>query len=87
MVDRLFLSESPDDAPEGKTFLDNLNPDSMKIIVAQVEPSLANAKPYDRFQFERLGYFCVDKDSKSGLPVFNRIVALRDSWAKEQKKQ
>ena len=87
LVDRLFLSESPDDAPEGKTFLDNLNPDSMKMITAQVEPSLSSAKVYDRFQFERLGYFCVDTDSRPGTPIFNRIVGLRDSWAKEVKKQ
>lgn len=87
LVDRLFLSESPDDAPEGKTFLDNLNPDSMKVITAQVEPSLASAKPLDRFQFERLGYFNVDPDSTTEKLVFNRIVGLRDSWAKESKKQ
>lgn len=87
LVDRLFLSESPDDAPEGKTFLDNLNPDSMKVITAQVEPSLASAKPLDRFQFERLGYFNVDPDSTAEKLVFNRIVGLRDSWAKESKKQ
>jgi glutaminyl-tRNA synthetase len=53
---------------------------------AKLEPSLANASPADRYQFERLGYFCVDRDSKPGHPVFNRTVALRDTWAKIEKK-
>jgi len=86
LVDRLFLNESPDDAPAGKSFLDNLNPDSMKVTTAQVEPSLVSANHFERFQFERLGYFNVDPDSKKGALVFNRIVGLRDSWAKESKK-
>ena len=87
MYENLFLSENPDDAPDGKTFLDNLNPNSLKVIQAWVEPSLMDAKPNDKFQFERVGYFCADaKDSKPGAPVFNRTVGLRDSWAKMMKK-
>lgn len=87
MYENLFLSESPDDAPDGKTFLDNMNPNSLKVISAWVEPSLMDAQPNDKFQFERVGYFCADaKDSKPGTPVFNRTVGLRDSWAKMMKK-
>lgn len=87
LYDRLFLSENPEDAPEGKTFLDNMNPDSLTVIRAKLEPSLQDAAPGTRFQFERNGYFCVDDiDSQPGKPVFNRTVALRDSWAKMQAK-
>ncbi len=87
LYDRLFMSENPEDVPEGKTFLDNMNPNSLEVIQARLEPSLANAKPEDRFQFERMGYFFVDPvDSQAGKPVFNRTVGLRDSWAKEQSK-
>ncbi len=87
LYDNLFLTENPDEAPEGKTFLDNLNPDSLKTINAWVEPALLDANPSDKFQFERVGYFCADsKDSKPGAPVFNRTVGLRDSWAKMNKK-
>jgi glutaminyl-tRNA synthetase len=83
LYDRLFRNESPEDAAEGKTFLDNINPDSVTIVQAVIEPELAKQPPGTRVQFERNGYFCVDaKDSKSGEPVFNRIVTLRDSWAK-----
>jgi len=68
--------------------LDNLNPNSIEIISdAKVEPSLANAAPGTRYQFERLGYFCADPDSKPGKPVFNRTVALKDAWARVEKKQ
>jgi glutaminyl-tRNA synthetase len=63
--------------------LDHLNPGSLEVLRdCRIEPSLATAKPGDRFQFERLGYFAVDPDSRSGTSVFNRIVSLRDSWAK-----
>lgn len=87
LYDNLFLTENPDVAPEGKTFLDNINPDSLKVVNAWVEPSLMDAQPNDKFQFERVGYFCADsKDSQPGKPVFNRTVGLRDSWAKMQKK-
>jgi glutaminyl-tRNA synthetase len=87
LYDRLFQGENPEDVPEGTTFLDNMNPNSLEVIEAKLEPSLANAKPGSRFQFERMGYFFVDPiDSKAGEPVFNRTVALRDSWAKAQAK-
>lgn len=83
---RLFAVENPDDAPEGKTFLDNLEPDSLKVVRGLMEPALAALKPGDRVQFERLGYFCKDKDSSDVLPVFNRTVTLRDTWARLEKK-
>jgi len=83
LFDRLFLKESPDDAPEGQEFTVNLNPDSLKEVQAWVEPVLAQAKPLDHFQFERVGYFCVDKDSPPGAPVFNRTVSLKDSYKAE----
>jgi glutaminyl-tRNA synthetase len=83
LYDRLFLSESPEEAGDGKSFLDNINPNSVTQIVAVVEPELATLAAGTRVQFERNGYFCVDaKDSVPGKPVFNRIVTLRDSWAK-----
>jgi glutaminyl-tRNA synthetase len=83
LYDRLFSVEDPESASEGKTFLDYLNPHSLEVLQdAQAEPSLAGAAPGARVQFERLGYFCVDSDSKPGSLVFNRTVSLRDSWAK-----
>jgi glutaminyl-tRNA synthetase len=83
LYDKLFLNENPNKTEEGKTFLDNINPDSLKIIRAKVEPMLQDAKSGERFQFERTGYFCVDtKYSEQGKPVFNRTVTLRDSWKK-----
>jgi glutaminyl-tRNA synthetase len=88
LYDHLFNVENPDVAPEGKTFLDNMNPDSLKIINAWVEPALVEAKSGEKFQFERVGYFCVDsKYSEPGKPVFNRTVGLKDSWAKIANKQ
>jgi glutaminyl-tRNA synthetase len=87
LYDNLFTGENPDEAPEGQDFTANLNPNSLEVLTgAKLEPSLANASPADRYQFERLGYFCVDRDSKPGHPVFNRTVALRDTWAKIEKK-
>jgi len=81
--DRLFTHPTPDDVEEGKSFLDYLNPDSLKIITGcKVEPSLANAPVGARYQFERKGYFCVDPDSTPGKPVFNLTVELRDAWSK-----
>ncbi|MEE2709832.1 MAG: glutamine--tRNA ligase/YqeY domain fusion protein [Gemmatimonadota bacterium] len=82
LYDRLFTKENPDD----DNYLDHLNPDSLKVLnPCYVEPSLANAVPGHRCQFERLGYFCVDsRDSKPGAMVFNRTVSLRDTWAKMQ---
>ena len=87
IYDRLFQSEDPEGVPAGQTFLDNINPDSLKTVRARLEPALRNAQPNDRFQFERLGYFCVDAiDSRPGTPIFNRTVSLRDTWAKIQAK-
>jgi len=86
--DRLFLAENPNEVAEGQTFLDHLNPDSLEILeTCYAEPSLKGAAAGDRFQFERLGYFCVDKDSSPSKLVFNRTVALRDSWAKFENKR
>ncbi len=87
LYDRLFLGETPEDVPEGKTFLDNLNPNSLETIHAKLEPSLADAAGGSHFQFERMGYFFSDPvDSKPGKPIFNRTVGLRDTWAKIQAK-
>lgn len=82
----LFTKANPDDTEEGADFTSNLNPNSLeRVTVAKVEPSLAEAAPGDKFQFMRQGYFCADSvDSAPGKPVFNRTVALRDSWAKIQ---
>jgi glutaminyl-tRNA synthetase len=87
LYDRLFTAEHPD-ADKERDFKDFLNPDSKKVLDNCIlEPSLASAALADRFQFERQGYFCLDsKESQPGRLVFNRIVTLRDSWAKEQKK-
>ena len=83
LFDRLFNVESPDEVEEGKTFLDNLNPDSLKVLNnCKLEPALANAKVLDKMQFERVGYFCVVKDSTPEHLVFNRACTLKDSWAK-----
>lgn len=83
VYDRLFSTDEPDAAEAGKTFLDYMNPKSLEVVKAKVEPCLADAAAGSRYQFERLGYFCVDvKDSKPGKPVFNRTVTLRDTWAK-----
>jgi glutaminyl-tRNA synthetase len=83
MYDRLFTVPNPGRTDEGKTFLDYLNPDSLTVLKrCKVEPSLADAEPGARYQFERKGFFCVDPDSKPGELVFNLTVPLRDSWAK-----
>jgi glutaminyl-tRNA synthetase len=85
--DKLFVKEDPNQVEEGQEFTANLNPNSLEVIAnAKLEPSLANAPVEARYQFERLGYFCVDSDSKPGHPVFNRTVALKDTWAKVEKK-
>ncbi|RLD47994.1 MAG: glutamine--tRNA ligase [Bacteroidetes bacterium] len=86
LYDRLFVKENPDETDEGKDFISNINPDSLKTVDAFLEKSLETAKSGDKFQFERLGYFCVDKDSTSDNIIFNRTVTLRDSWAKLSKK-
>jgi glutaminyl-tRNA synthetase len=89
LYDTLFSVENPDDVPEGEDFTSTLNPNSLEVLTnCKLEPSLAAAEPGTRYQFERLGYFCVDtEDSRPGAPVFNRTVTLKDSWAKIEKRQ
>jgi glutaminyl-tRNA synthetase len=83
LYDRLFSVEDPEKSPDGKTFLERLNPHSLEVVPgARLEPSLVSAQPGQRVQFERLGYFCVDPDSSPGKLVFNRTVSLRDAWAR-----
>ena len=86
LYEHLFATENPNAMPEGQTFLDALNPDSLREIDAFLEPALATAPVGQTVQFERLGYFCKDKDSTDALPVYNRTATLRDSWAKQEKK-
>ncbi len=87
LYDRLFVNADPDEAPEGKTFLSNLNPDSLVVKQdCRVEPALARRKSLEFFQLERLGYFTVDPDAASGALVFNRSVSLRDTWARIEKR-
>jgi glutaminyl-tRNA synthetase len=87
LYDRLFAVEDPENVPEGKTFLDCINPHSLEVLDgARAEPSLAGAVPGTRVQFERLGYFCVDPDSTADALVFNRTVSLRDTWARISQK-
>jgi glutaminyl-tRNA synthetase len=86
LYDRLFMEEDPEDVAEGETFLDNLNPESLQVLTAcKVEPGLAEAQVGDRFQFMRIGYFCLDPDTVGDKLVFNRTIAMRDTWAKIQK--
>jgi glutaminyl-tRNA synthetase len=88
IYENLFSKEDPSEVEAGQDFTANLNPNSLEVIShAKLEPSLANAAAGSRYQFERLGYFCADPDSKPGAPVFNRTVALKDTWAKVEKKQ
>jgi len=88
LYDRLFLEADPLDVEEGQDFTDNLNPNSLEMLTScRVEPSLAGAEPGSIYQFMRQGYFCVDPDSTDGKLVFNRTVALRDTWAKIEKKR
>jgi glutaminyl-tRNA synthetase len=87
IYDKLFTRPDPGNLEEGESFLDILNPNSLEILTeAKLEPSLANAKLEDRFQFERVGYFCLDPDTTPGNLVFNRTLPLKDSWAKIEKK-
>ena len=87
LFDRLFSKENPEDVEEGQTFLDNINPNSLQVLQnCKLEPELAKAQVMDKMQFERLGYFCVDKDSTPEHLVFNRSCTLKDSWSKESKK-
>ncbi len=88
LYESLFSKEDPNDVPEGQEFTANLNPNSLETLTAaKLEPSLASAKPGDRYQFERLGYFCADPDLTSEKLVFNRTVQLRDTWAKIEKRE
>jgi glutaminyl-tRNA synthetase len=87
IYEKLFLKPDPSDIAEGEDVLSNLNPNSLEILAdAKLEPSLAKAKLEDRFQFERVGYFCLDPDSTPQKLVFNRTLPLKDSWAKIEKK-
>jgi glutaminyl-tRNA synthetase len=87
LYDKLFTKPDPNEVAEGQDFTANLNPESLEVLDGcKLEPSLASAKAGERFQFERLGYFCADPDSRPGKPVFNRTVALKDTWAKESAK-
>ena len=87
IYDNLFSKENPNDVEEGQEFTANLNPNSLELLTdCKVEPSLREAAPGTRYQFERLGYFCVDRDSSAERRVFNRTVALRDTWAKIEKR-
>jgi len=88
IYENLFSKEDPNQTEEGQDFTTNLNPNSLEVLTdCKLEPSLANAAAGSRYQFERLGYFCVDPDSAPGKPVFNRTVALKDTWARIEKKK
>jgi len=87
LYDRLFTVSDPEKVEEGKNFTDNMNPHSLDVITAMVEPNVKGLPAETNFQFERKGYFVVDQDSTDEKPVFNRTVTLRDSWAKIEKKQ
>lgn len=82
LFDRLFMRQNPDDVPEGTDWKTGLNPDSLKVITGYIEPSLEKVNPLDKFQFERMGYFSVDYDSKPSKLIFNRTATLKDTWAK-----
>jgi glutaminyl-tRNA synthetase len=87
LYETLFTKEDPNDVPEGQEFTVNLNPNSVEVVAAaKIEPSVKSSGPLTRYQFERLGYFCVDKDSTADRMVFNRTVTLKDAWAKIEKK-
>ena len=86
LYDQLFAAENPNAAPEGQTFLDHINPQSLAVVEGLLEPALASLPVGEKVQFERLGYFCKDRDSTDARPVFNRTATLRDTWAKQEKK-
>lgn len=86
LFDRLFMTIDPNEAAEGKTWKDNLNPNSLQVVEMMMEPALREAKVGDPIQFERLGYFAVDKESTEERMVFNRSVTLKDTWAKVAEK-
>ena len=83
LYDRLFTVPEPDAAGDFKSFI---NPNSLEVVNAKCEPALANARPEERYQFERLGYFVLDPDSRPNKLAFNRTITLRDTWTKETKK-
>ena len=87
LYDRLFTKENPEDVAAGEDYKASLNPHSLEVLRGcRLEPSLAQAAPGSRYQFERLGYFCADQvDSRPGALVFNRTTSLRDTWAKIEK--
>ena len=89
LYDRLFTSPDPENVPEGQDFTANLNPASLEVRRRRQRSNRASraAIPGARFQFERIGYFCVDPDSTPALPVFNRTVGLRDTWARIEKRE
>jgi glutaminyl-tRNA synthetase len=88
LYDKLFQTANPNAENESGDWMANLNPKSLEVVAdAKLEPSLGNVEAGAKYQFERLGYFCVDRDTKPGKPVFNRTVELRDTWAKIQKTQ
>jgi glutaminyl-tRNA synthetase len=88
LYENLFLKEDPNEVEEGQDFTANLNPNSLEVVgKAKLEPSLAEAAAGDRYQFERLGYFCADKESSPGKLIFNRTVPLKDTWAKIEKRE
>jgi len=82
LYDRLFTAENPDDVEEGRDFKEFLNHNSLKVVDSFIEPGIQTAKPGDKFQFQRQGYFCVDPDSTPEKLVFNRTVTLKDTWSK-----
>jgi glutaminyl-tRNA synthetase len=87
LYDRLFANDDPLNVPEGQDFITNLNPNSLQVLTGcKLEPSLAEVAPGDRYQWERMGYFSADSASTRERPIFNRILTLRDSWAKIEKK-
>ena len=86
LYEHLFTAENPNVCAEGQTFLDHLNPNSLREVTARCEPSLGGITPGECVQFERLGYFCADRDSRDGAPVFNRTATLKDTWAKLEKR-
>lgn len=86
LYEQLFSVADPNNVPEGKTFLDYINPDSLRTVSARLEPAMVQIRTGETVQFERVGYFCKDRDSTDELPVFNRTVTLRDTWAKIEKK-
>ena len=86
LYEQLFSVADPNNVPEGKTFLDYINPDSLRTVSARLEPAIAQIRTGETVQFERVGYFCKDRDSTDELPVFYRTVTLRDTWAKIEKK-